>query len=100
MRWVELLLLGGVARGVQAGHLGQGHLGDHLGLHLGEAVAGADLLLGLVAVARGLEDAHDLLGVRRADDQAEDDVQALLGLLQLVAGAPLAGRRAGGRCSG
>ncbi len=85
----ELLLLGGVARGVQAGHLGQGHLGDHLGLHLGEAVAGADLLLGLVAVAGGLEDAHDLLGVRRADDQAEDDVQALLGLLQLEAGAPL-----------
>ena len=52
--------------------MSEGHAGDRLGLNLREGVAFANGDLCLGAVGGPLEDAHDLGGVCRADDQALD----------------------------
>src|SRR5205814_10661408 len=59
----ELAPLGGVLGSVQAGHLGKGHVGDDLRLHLGQLIAGANLLFGLVAV-RSEEHTSELQSLR------------------------------------
>ena len=86
----ELLHLGELVQDLLAlepGEALQLHLEDRLRLHLGEAEAGDEPLAGGLAVLRLLDELDDLVDVVERDLEAEQDVLALAGLLELVAGA-------------
>ena len=56
----------------------QPQLEDVLGLHLAEVEHVAQARAGLLAVVRGADDLDDLVDVEDRDEQALDEVQALL----------------------
>ena len=70
------------------GQAAQRHVQDVVGLDLGELESGHQPGPGHVCVLRGSDDLDDLVDVIEGDQQALDDVVALLGPPQLVPGAP------------